>query len=435
MRVEDWKGWRAATWTAVAIWLVFAVRLMIADVWDETNGMLAFSADAPLGGKLQFVLTESLGFWRPLPTLLVTVSLHFVRDFEVSWRILRAVNIAMLLGTFLLMIRMLSCGAERNRAPEFALTIALLFSGSAVITAGWYANVFDASALLMVMSGLSLLLYGDAGRDRGPSPERLRAHWSPNVREVLAGVLLGIAFFCKEAAALSLPFLLVLYAAGRIRFAQALRAGIPASILGAVYFGFRSRIVPFGSEGDIHGFSSEQLWPTVVNLASSFWLQNLKGSGPGLLGVAFLVLSLLALRRPRVIGAALVLFAATAVIYWGMFGEWQNGVLMHHLNFVGRLFLIPTALMLLLLGLERKTIALAMLCIPIVIGGVTTWRDHARFQRTYARIYRTASEAPVKPLTVHYPVKPLDDTVRGIRIGDLPRAAVKIDARTGRVLF
>lgn len=401
------KGWRIAVFIAIAVWLVFAVRLMIADVWDETNGMLAFSAASPLMGKIRFVLTQSLGFWRPLPTLVVTVVLHFVRDFDVSWRILRGLNILLLLGSLTLLLRM-----TQSAALRCAVTIAFLFSGSAVITAGWYANIFDASALLLVLAGLTLLLRG---------------------KEVAAGVILGLAFFCKEAAALALPFLVVLLAAQRITFKQALRCGVPATVLGAIYFAIRSKIVPFGGEGDIHGFAPDQLVPTLVNLAGSLWLQMLKGFLP--LGFFALLVCFVALRKPRIIAATLLFLAATTIIYWGMFGILQEGVLLHHLNFVGRLYLVPVTLLLVLLTLERRTLFVALLCVPIALGGVLTYRDHARFQRTYKRLYRTASEATQKPLRVHYPPKPLDDTVRGIQVGDFPDAAVKVDARTGRLTF
>jgi hypothetical protein len=76
-----------------------------------------------------------------------------------------------------------------------------------------------------------------------------------------------------------------------------------------------------------------------------------------------------------------------------------------------------------------------VLLAPIVFGAALTYRDHARFQRMYKRIYRTAREAKVKPLTVHYPAKPLDDKVRGIQIGDIPNANVRVDAKTGRLIF
>lgn len=301
---------------------------------------------------------------------------------------------------------------EKYDLTSVLFTIAFLFSGSAIITAGWFANVFDASALVLISFALLLLLRG---------------------RDLAAGVTIGIAFFCKETAALALPFLVVLLAAGRITFRQALRAGIPAAILGAIYFAIRSRIVPFGGEGDIHGFAAAQLAPTFLNLAESFWEQTLKWRG--FLGYVWLAVSLAALRRPRLIAAALLFFCATGVIYWGMFGEYQNGVLIHHLDFVGRLYLVPATLMLFLLALERRTVAIAVLLLPIVFGGFVTYRDHARFQRMYKRIYRTARQATVKPLTVHYPAKPLDDVVRGVKVGDIPDAAVTVNATTGRLAY
>ena len=425
------RNWRMATYVLIAIWIAFQVRLMIADVWDETNGMLAFSSPSmSLAQKLQFVLTQSLGFWRPLPTLFVATLLHFVRDFDVSWRVLRGVNMVMLIGAVMLLSRASwrtgnpACPVSPSSVPppsarrgdrqeclsSTILVAAILYSASGVIAAGWYANVFDVSALLLIAFGLSLLLQG---------------------RDIAAGVVLGLAFFCKETAALALPFLLVLFAAKRITFKQAARSGSIAAIFGAVYFAIRSRIVPFGSSGDIHGFDPGLFVPTLVNLAESFWEQTLKA--PGLIGFAFFALSLAALRRPRLIAATLVFFAATAVIYWGMFGEYQNGVLIHHLNFVGRLYLVPAALLLFLLALERRTLAMALLLVPIVFGGAITWRDHARFQRMYKRIYRDARQAATKPLTVHFPAKPLDDTVRGIRIGDIPNAMRTVEPTTGRV--
>lgn len=401
------QRWHHATVVAMVIWVAFAVRLMIADVWDETNGMLAFSNPAmSLGSKLQFVLTHSLGFWRPLPTLFVVAVLHAVPDFDVSWRVLRAVNIVLVLAA----VQVLLTTIETRGALRFITTVAMLFSGSAVIVAGWFANIFDATALLQIAIAIRLLL-----RDHA----------------IAAGVLIGIAFFCKETTALALPFLVILYAAGRIDFRSLLRAGIPASVLGAIYFALRSKVVPFGGAGDVHGFVLEQFLPTVIHLSESFWRQTLKGPGPGLLGFAFLLISLGSLRRPRLIAAALLFLSAAVVIYWGMFGIYQDGVLIHHLNFVGRLYLVPVTLMLFLLALERRTLAIAVLCIPIVYGGITTWRDHARFQRMYKRIYRVATTSP-KPLTVHLPQKPLDDTVRGIKIGDIPNAALTVNARSGR---
>jgi hypothetical protein len=404
--------------TAVVVWLILAFRLMIADVWDETNGMLFFgSASMSLAEKVRFALTQPLGFWRPLPTLLAAVVLHAVPDFDYSWRVMRGINAAMLLGTLALVLAVLRrCRTEdevKVSGPrDLALTIAFLFSGSALITAAWYANVFDAAALLLIASGLLLLFRG---------------------RDLMAGLVIGIAFFCKETAILALPFLVMLFAAGRITLRQTLRAGIPAAAAGAAYFAIRSTIVPFGSEADVHGFAAHELWPTVVNFGESFWRQTLKGSGPGVAGFLWLAFGLASLRRPRLIAATILFLTASCLIYWGMFSEWQNGVLIHHLNFAGRLYLVPVALMLVILAIERRTIAIALLCLPIVYGAFTTWRDHFRFQETYARVYQLAATS-AEPITVHYPPKPLDDTVRGLRIGDHPAAGLHIDAKTGEVL-
>jgi hypothetical protein len=421
----DERRLRHVQWALIAVWVAMAVKLMIADVWDETNGMLAFSSDAmSLGQKLKFVLTQSLGFWRPLPTLFVATVLHFVTDFDVSWRVLRVANVGMLLGSLAILLRVaggrlpLTSRASEdsavtgNRQLATLFTIAFLFSGSAVITAGWYANIFDAAALLLISIALLLLLRG---------------------KDVQAGLVIGIAFFCKETAALALPFLLVLFAAKHITFKQALRAGIPATILGAIYFVIRSKIVPFGGAGDVHGFAPELFLPSMLNLAESFWEQTLKSRG--YLGFLWLAISLVALRRATVIAAALLFFLGTSVVYWGMFVEYQNGILIHHLDFIGRLYLVPVTLMLVLLALEKRKHAMAVLLIPIVFGAVITWRDHARFQRMYKRVYSTAMRGSVKPLTFHYPAKPLEDTVRGVKIGDIPNASVTIDPRTGRLSY
>jgi hypothetical protein len=409
-RVENERRWRIAMWAAVIVWAILAFRLMIADVWDETNGMLYFSdVSISLGTKLHFVLTQSLGFWRPLATLIAAVVLHAIPSFNVSWRVLRAIDMLMLIGALLLFLRAVGPMPARRR---FLFTVALLFSGSAIITAGWYANIFDATTLLLIALGLSLLTRG---------------------HDIAAGVIFGLAFYAKETAILSLPFLFILLVAGRISWRTAIRTAIPAVILGGVYFAIRSRIVPFGSSADVHQFTLKDFLPTLVNFCGSFWLQTMKRRM--LVGFAFLALSLGALRRPRVIAAAAAFLVGCAVIYWGMFIGFQNGELVQHQNFIGRLYLVPAALMLYLLMIEGREIVIAILLIPIIFGAAVTYRDHARFQRVYRRIYRTASEAKLKPLKVHFPAKPLADKVRGIDIGDIPDAKVVIDSRRGRLVY
>jgi len=406
---------RLAAIAVALLWLALITRLMIADLWDETNGMLLFCDPAhSFWWNVQFVLTKSLGFWRPLPTLLAMFVLHFVRSFDVNWRILRFVDAFELLGSVALLVDAITRWSRRDETRDLVFVIAVLFSGSGIIIAGWYANVFDASALLVIAAGLALLARG---------------------RALAAGVVFGVAFFCKETTALIFPFLVALLAARRITFRDALRSGIPAAILGAIYFAIRSRIVPFGSSSDVHGFPLDQFLPTLINLCESFWRQTLKGNGPGVVGFVFLLVSLAALRKPRLIGAAALLVLASAVLYWQMTVMYQGDVLMSHLDFFGRLYLIPATMLLVLLAIERQTVAMVVLLIPILFGGYQTYRDHARMQRTYRRIYRTAAESKTKPLIIDYPEKPLDDVVRGIKIGTFPNAHVRIDAKTGRLLY
>lgn len=403
------RHWRLLLAAAIIVWLALVVRLMVADVWDETNGMLFFSSPAMgIGAKLEFVATQSLGFWRPIPTSGVALVLHYLPRFDTSWRLLRLLNAALLLGAAGFFIDAMRHWRQPAPATELAFVLGMLFSGSAFITAGWYANVFDASALLTIAAGTALL----------------------SRRQTLyAGLLFGLAFFCKETAALVLPFLMILFAGRYIDFRGLVRAGTPAVFLGMVYFILRSRVVAFGSAGDIHQFQPELFGPSTLHLAQTFWLQNLKSEPLAWAGLAAFAASIAALRRPRLIGAALVFVAATAVVYWGMFWEFQNGVLLHHLNFAGRLYLIPAALLLMMLALERRTAVVAGLLIPIVIGGVMTWRDHLRFQETYREIYAVADHGDA--VTVHFPPKPLDDGIRGVRIGDFPGAPLAIDPRTG----
>jgi hypothetical protein len=412
---SDQTRWRYASGVALAVWLLLSVRLMISDVWDETNGMLLFSnPENSLSFITRFVLTKSLGFWRPLPTLVAGWVMHFLPDFDISWRVLRAVNIALLLGAMALFAKAIErwngVFAPRDR---FVYLLAALFSGSALITAGWYPIIFDAASLLAVAGGLALL-------SRGHS--------------LTAGLIFGVGFFCKESTALVLPFLLVLLVSGRILWRDALRAGLPALALGLVYFAIRSQIIPFGSAADVHTFDRQYLLPTITSLAQTLWYQTTKVGPWVAFGVAFTLLALGALRRPLVIAAMVAFLGATVVVYWGMFAVPQTE-LIDARNFVGRLYLAPVMLFLFLLALERKTVVMAVLLIPILFGGALTYRDHARFQRMYKRIYRTAATAAQKPLVVHLPMKPLDDTVRGIKIGDFPNAPVTVNTRTGRLEY
>ena len=403
------RAWKNVTAALIAIWVAAMVRLMIADVWDETNGLIAFHS-MPLGDLVQTALTRSLGFWRPLPTLVAALTIR-ATPFEAAWRVLRGLNIGMIIAAVLILARAMEVWLGPSARRTALFTLSVLYSAAAIICAGWYANIFDVTALLVLSAALLLM-----------SRERF----------VAAGIAIGIAFFCKETAALALPFLLLLIAAGRISLRQSLRTGIPAAALGAVYFVLRSRIVPFGSAGDVHQFLPRDFAPTLVGIADAWWPQTLWGAGPGI-GLAIFAASLLAFRSWRARGAFLVFALASAVLYWSMFGTYQNGVLMHYLMFVPRLLLVPVTLTLFAVALEDRRGALALLAVPLLYGAITTYRRYERFQRSYQHIYKMARRAETKPLRVHYPMKPLSDPVRGIEIGEFPDARVILDPASGKL--
>ena len=126
-----------------------------------------------------------------LATVLVYgVLFHFLDDYETAWRFLRGLNGAFVLGSLSLMLATLRRFKPLSAPRQVFLLGAFLFSGSAIITCGWFANVYDASALILIWTGLFLLAATDYA--------------------ILPAVLFGLAFFCKESAVLIFPFLLTL---------------------------------------------------------------------------------------------------------------------------------------------------------------------------------------------------------------------------------
>lgn len=409
-------GARAIRWIEaliVLLWVALMVRLMIADVWDETNGLLVFGDPSrSIAEVVRLVWTTSMGFWRPAPAWIASLAIRITGHPAVAWRLLRALNMAMLLGALVLIRGALQNWGVVRRSELLGFSILFLFSGSAIICAGWYANIFDASALLVIAIGMRLL-----------SVDRL----------VAAGFLFGSAFFFKETAALVLPFLVLLVAMRRIDWRSAWRIVLPAVVLGGLYFLMRSQRVGLGSTQDVHQFRLAYFWPSLLGLCESFWRQTMNGTR-GFVGFAFLALSIGALRGIASKAAALLFVVATAFVYWGMFLIHRDGELIHHLNFVGRLYLIPAVLMLIALVLQRRPEVLVVLAIPIVVGAWQTYRTHEQFQRAYKRLYTTAMRSQDHPFRVHYPLKPLDDPARNLKVGDFPEARYAVNTRDGSIV-
>src|SRR5438445_5379900 len=119
---------RKATIALIIVWLVAVARLFIADVWDESNGLVVFNVPGQTAADIvRVILRTPLPFWRPIPTIFAALVIHWTPP-EVAWRLLRGVNIALILGALALMIRTLRAWDGRDDRRDFFFALATLFS-------------------------------------------------------------------------------------------------------------------------------------------------------------------------------------------------------------------------------------------------------------------------------------------------------------------
>lgn len=235
---------------------------------------------------------------------------------------------------------------------------------------------------------------------------------------------MSLSFFCKEISVLLIPFLLILVLNNKLDFRQLIRMSLIIFTIAGIYWYLRLSYIPLGSEQDIHGFSTIQLLPTLQAYFESFWWQTMKRDGISLLGFMWLLISLLALKDFINKIALIILMILSAIIYLGMF-SYQSDVLMTHHNFVGRLYLVPMLLSLLMLIMWGRISLFIILLIPILWGAQQTYTDHSNFQTVYNKIYEMAKNSAEK-ITINYSEKPLNDHIRQIEIGDYPQACFSI---------
>lgn len=402
------KAWRIAIAATLLVWVAAMARLFIADVWDETNALVVFGDPSQSAGRLiATILKTPLPFWRPIPTIFAALVIHAL-PFGAAWVLLRIVNMLTIVAAILLLIRALRAWDGEDFRRDAVFLFAALFSAGAVIVAGWFANIFDASAMLLLACGIVLLT----------------RRWF-----LEAGLVFGFAFFFKETAALALPFVVWLAAIGRLRWREAMKVIVPAMTLGVVYFVLRGLVVPLGSAADTHQFAASMIVPTARGLVESYWRETL-WNAPSVAGYVVFLFSFAALRGWRSRAAFLGFLACNVVIYLSMFATYQGRTLIHYLMFVPRLYFIPVTLTLFVFALQRRTWAIAVLAIPLLLGATATYVGYARFQRAYAAIYRTEP----KPLRIDYAGKPLHDPIRRIDIGDFPDAPLRLDPFRGQLV-
>ncbi|MEK7989606.1 MAG: hypothetical protein VSS52_001245 [Thiotrichaceae bacterium] len=392
-------------------WLILLKPLMIIDVWDESNFLIYFySQSNSLWEKLIIIWTQPLGnLYRPIPISIATLVLEQTTFSGSAWHILRMVNIGLLLSTLIFILQVFQ--RWQLKAYLFPIfTILFLFSSSGLITATWYANLFDASSLFLLSLALLLLSY--------------QAFF-------LAGVAVGMSFFCKEINLIFIPFLIILYLNQKMDLKSLIKLFSTAFILGGSYWILRFTMIDLGSEADIHDFAFNKFLPSFIGFIDSFWWQNMLREHADWIGITCFGLSLLAFKTylNRLLFMGLLLM--TMFIYWGMFAYYQHDVI-SHLNFIGRLYLIPVTLLLIGLALWARPIIFLLIAIPILFGGWQTYQAHQRFQTTYLEIVELAQQQQ-DMLFVDYKDNPLYDSFRNIQIGDYPNAKYKINLKTGEL--
>lgn len=397
----------------VIIWLILLKPLMIIDVWDESNFLVYFySQTNSLSDKLISIWTQALGnIYRPIPVSIATVILEYNTFSPFAWQILRGVNIILLLSSLIFILQLFyRWQVKAYFYPIF--TLLFLFSSSGFITATWYANLFDASSLFLLTLALLLISYE---------------------RFLLASIAVGLSFFCKEINLIFLPFVIILYFNQKLDVKSLISSLITMLIFASGYWLLRFNMIELGSQGDIHDFAFNKFLPSLQGFIESFWWQNMQREQAGWFGIICFALSILAFKRWFNMLLFTGLLFLTMLIYWGMFAYYQQDVI-NHLNFIGRLYLIPATLLLIALILWARPAILALIAIPLLWGGWQTYLAHQQFQTTYLTIFQLAAQQE-NILLIDYKENPLNDPIRKVQIGDYPQAKYKIDTKTGKLLI
>ncbi len=419
-----WNGTRRLTlaFTLIGVaWLVLLSGLMITDVWDESQLLQQLPSDPRINMQMVDTILSIWTFersqisWRPL-ALSVFFTIATLAEGDFVW--LRYFNALLVLCSASLLARslMLGYGVSANRGLAFFVIV--LFSASSLITAGWFANIFDALCLFFLALAIRLYVSG---------------------RLLACAVFFSLAVFCKETYVLAFPILgwMILEDSKSSGTSVKPRILLVFSLLAVsiIYWGLRHRFVPIGSETDIHGMNFSSFVPTGVSFASGFITQSYTfwpGNPAFWVGGAALPIAFLAVRGiwPKL--TVVAIFGMSTIIYLGMFGYQMENLMGAH-NFIGRLYLIPFALILFVaFSSTPRPAAILFIALFSVWGMGQTYSRHVEFQQTYAALYALAEEVE-ETITVHYPPRNTVDLRRGLRYGDFPDAEIRINVAEGGI--
>ncbi len=382
-----------------ASWIGVVSALMVTDLWDESRGLV-------LADQLDFVelvrtttVQDPTGegvLFRPVPFVVFAAVAESLASFELVWRVMRAICAACVMASVLLLGQAIRRFGRRDVVPRLTMDVALLWSGAAVITASWFANLFDAMALLGVAAGIALL-----SRRAGLS----------------AGLAIGVGVFCKEIALVALPVVAALGWAEVVPRRDAGRALVTAGASAIVYVVLRALIVPVGSMSDVHQLTVGGFLTALVRFPETVWWQIADVPVPGV-GTALSVVALVTLRSWRLRAGAVAVWVAAGFMY-GTLIHLGPSPLLSPDNFIGRLYLVPWALLVLLIAVGGRRWVLLLGLAPLTWGAWATVNHHLRFQSAYVAVYAAATTSAETPMRVDCRLytEPFHHSLRGVEFG------------------
>ena len=396
-------------------WFYLMNTLMIADVWDESNFFLALQippfSELSLFESIKYVWTHQISIYRPLPMSMAFILNEVLGSNFVYFRIF---NILLLIVSLYLLSQSLMNFFALSFSRVTLFYLFSLYSSAVLITGGWFANIFDALSLFFISGGIFLL-----------SKDKL----------IPAALLIGLSFFCKEISILVIPFLGFILYQKKTDYKKLIIAMMIIVFFGVLYAYLRQMLIPLGSSSDLHGFQVEAFFPSLLAFLEGFWWQHTKFSQNSLdawLGLLVFILSIAAVKGYIAKLSAGFIVVLAALAYWNMF-SYQQDVIVNSVNFIGRLYLIPSILVLYIISIKANKAVFFVIGLLILSGTIKTYTDHRLFQTVYFEIYQLAKQQS-EPLFVHYPDKVLSDKFRNIYIGHYPDSKLKIDTERAKLL-
>ena len=388
-----------------ATWLGVVSALMVTDLWDESRGLV-------LADQLDFVelvrttaIQESTGgtvLFRPLPFVVFAAVAESLESFELVWRAMRGISAACVLASALLLAHAVQRFGRRDAILGMIVEVAVLWSGAAIITASWFANLFDAMALLGVALGTAALARG---------------------RGLAAGLAVGAGIFCKEIALVALPVIASLGWTGIVPRRETRHAVVVAGTSAVIYLMLRALIVPPGSVSDVHQLTVHGFLTALVRLPETVWWQVADVPVPMVSTIMSLVV-VATMRSWRLRVGVIAVWVVSSAMYGGLVHLGPSPLLSPD-NFIGRLYLVPAALLILLIGVGGRRWVLVLVLVPLAWGASTTVRRHLRVQSAYVTVYAAAQATTERPMRVDCRLysEPFHHRLRGVEFGRFEDAA------------